>query len=102
MSGLGGVARQRDGRVIGRARLLAPAQPAQQVGAGGVEDAIARKRQAVDLRQRDLGAVELGHRDRPVEPHDRRGVEADELVVEGDDLRPVRVAYFAGRRCTRR
>ena len=32
-------------------------------------------------------AVELGDRDRPVEPHDRRGVEADQLVVERDDLR---------------
>jgi hypothetical protein len=28
--------------------------------------------------------------------NDRRGVEADELVVEGNDLRPVGVAYIAG------
>src|SRR5215469_15124532 len=34
---LGGVARQPDGPVVCRPRLLAPAQPAQQVGAGGVE-----------------------------------------------------------------
>src|SRR6266540_4300694 len=35
-------------------------------------------------------------RDRPVEPHDRRGVEAGQLVVERDDLRPVGVTDVAG------
>jgi hypothetical protein len=30
-------------------------------------------------------AVELGHRDGPVEGDDRRGVESDELVVKGED-----------------
>ena len=55
-----------------------------------------RAAEPVDLGQRDLRAVELGDRDRPVEPHDRRGVEADELVVERDDLRPVGVADVAG------
>ena len=44
-----------------------------------------------DGRQCHLRAVELGDRDGSVEGHDRRGVEADELVVEGDDLRPVGV-----------
>ena len=33
---LGGVARELDGLVIRRARVLAAAQPGQQVGAGGV------------------------------------------------------------------
>src|SRR5580692_8808270 len=50
----------------------------------------------VDGRQRYLWAVKLADRDGPVEGDDRRGVEADELVVEGDDLRPVGVAYVAG------
>ena len=40
----------------------------------------------VDGRQCYLGAVKLGDRDGPVEGDDRRGVEADELVVEGEDL----------------
>jgi hypothetical protein len=52
--------------------------------------------QTVDGRQCHLRAVELGDRDGSVEGHDRRGVEADEPVVEGDDLRPVGVAYVAG------
>jgi hypothetical protein len=39
--GLGGVARQLDGFVVRRARLVAAAQPAQQVGAGRVVGVIA-------------------------------------------------------------
>jgi hypothetical protein len=52
--------------------------------------------ETVDGRQCNLRAVELGGRDGSVEGDDRRGVEADELVVEGDDLRPVGVSYVAG------
>jgi hypothetical protein len=47
-----------------------------------------RVRKPVDGRQCHLRAVKLGDRDGPVEGDDRRGVEADQLVVEGDDLRP--------------
>jgi len=95
---LGGVARQLDGFVVRRARLLTAAQPAQQVGAGRMVGVIAGQLvlKTVDGRQCHLRAVKLGHRDGPVEGDDRRGVEADELVVEGDDLRPVGVAYVAG------
>ena len=69
------------------------AQPAQQVGAGRMVGVIAGQRvlETVDGRQCHLRAVELGDRDGPVEGDDRRGVEADELVVEGDDLPPVGV-----------
>jgi hypothetical protein len=56
--------------------------------------------ETVDGRQCHLRAVEFGDRDGPVEGDDRRGVEAEELVVEGDDLRPVGVAYVAGEVCT--
>jgi hypothetical protein len=52
--------------------------------------------QTVDGRQCHLRAVKLGDRDGPVEGDDRGGVEADELVVEGDDLRPVGLAYIGG------
>src|SRR6202043_3638297 len=52
--------------------------------------------ETVDGRQCHLRAVELGDRDGPVEDDDRGEVEADELVVEGDDLRPVGGAYVAG------
>src|SRR5918995_5167881 len=52
--------------------------------------------ETVDGRQCHLRAVELGGRDGPVEGDDRGGVNADELVVEGDDLRPVSIAYVGG------
>ena len=52
--------------------------------------------ETVDGRQCHFRAVKLGDREGPIEGDDRRGVEADELVVEGDDLRPVGVAYVAG------
>ncbi len=86
VGGLGGVARQLDGFVIRRARLLTAAQPAQQVGAGRMVEVIAGQPvlKTVDGRQCHLGTVKLGDRDSPVEGDDRRGVEADELVVEGD------------------
>jgi hypothetical protein len=71
---LGGVAGQPDGPVVRRPRLLAPAQPAQQVGAGGVEGVVALQRQTVNLGQRTIRAVDLGDRDRasnskPAGPH---------------------------------
>jgi hypothetical protein len=52
-------------------------------------------RKTVDGRQCHLRPVKLGDCDGPVEGDDRRRVEADELVVEGDDLRPVGVADVA-------
>jgi hypothetical protein len=52
--------------------------------------------ETVDGRQCHLRAVKLGDRDGPVEGDDRRGIEADELVVESEDLRPVGVPYVAG------
>lgn len=80
------------------ARLLTAAQPAQQVGAGRMVGVIAGQLvlKTVGRRQCHLRAVKLGDRDGPIEGDDRRGVEADELVVEGNDLRPVRVAHVAG------
>src|SRR3984957_13027041 len=77
---------------------MTAAQPAQQVGAGRVVGVIVAQLvlETIDARQRHLWAVELGDRDGPVEEDDRRGVEADELVVEGYDLRPVGVAGIAG------
>src|SRR5687768_7888849 len=95
---LGGVARQLDGFVVRGARLLTTAQPAQQVGAGRVIGVIAGQLvlETVDGCQCHLRTVELGDRDGSVEDDDRGGVEADELVVERDDLRPASVTYVAG------
>src|ERR1700733_835162 len=79
---LSGVARQFDGFVVRRARLLTAPQPAQQVGAGRMVGVIAGQLfiKTVEDRQRHFRAVKLGDRDGPVEGDDRRGVEADELV----------------------
>ena len=73
--------------VVRRARLLAAAKPPEQVGASRVVGVVAAQLvlQAVDGRQRHLRAVELGDRDGPVEGDYRRAVEADELVIEGED-----------------
>ena len=48
-----------------RASALRP-EPAEQVGAGGVEGVVAVERlgERVDLGERHVRAVELGHRDR--------------------------------------
>src|SRR5215469_5724657 len=83
VSDLGSITCQLDGFVVRRTRLLSAAQPAQQVGSGRMVGMIAGQRvvKTVDNRQRHLGAVKLGERDGPVEGDDRRGVEADELVV---------------------
>src|SRR3954452_17336386 len=77
----------------GAVRLLgfdAPAEPAEQVGAGGVPRVVARERQPVDRGEGDLRAVQLCDRDRAVECDDRRRVEPGQLVVQRDHLRPVR------------
>src|SRR5580693_3436578 len=86
VGGLGGVACQLDGFVVRRARLVAAAQAAQQVGAGRMVGVVAGQLvlETVDGRQCYLRAVKLGDRDGPVEGDDRRGVDADQLVVEGD------------------
>ena len=57
---------------------------------------ISRQWQTVDQCEGDLRAVQLGDRDRAVECNDRRRVEPGQLVVQRDDLRPVRVRRRAG------
>ena len=89
---LGRVLRRRDRRVILRPRLGAAAQPSQEVGSGGVPRVISGEGERVDDRQRDIWAIELGDRDRPVERDDRGRRDGEQLVVQRDDLRPVGVA----------
>ena len=48
-----------------------------------------RHREVVDLAKGRPRATHPPHRDRAVQPDDRRVGEAEESVVEGDDLRPV-------------
>src|SRR4051794_585504 len=85
--GLGGVAGQLDGTVVGRARLLAATEPTQQVGARRMVGVVAGELipQPLHSRQRHLRTVELCDRDGSVEGDDRRGVEAEQKVVQRDD-----------------
>jgi hypothetical protein len=77
--------------VVGRPRLLGPAQSAEQVGAGRVPGVVAVEREPVHLGQRHRRAVELGHDDRAVERDDGGGRDGVQLGVERGDLVPVRV-----------
>src|SRR5258708_38469133 len=81
------------GNAVGGAGLLGAPQGAQELGAGGVEEVVAveRRAQRVDLIQRLRRAVDMRRGDGPVGPHHRRRRDAQEGVVEGDDLRPVGV-----------
>src|SRR6266542_264200 len=60
---LGGVLGAGDRRLVRHRRLAAPAQAAEQVVALEVE--------AVDEGERRIRSLDLGHRDRAVEGHDR-------------------------------
>ncbi len=95
---LSGVASEVNRLLIGCACLLIAPQPTQQVGARGVISVVAGQRllKSVDSSQRHLRTFELGDGYGPVEDDDRRGVDTDQLVVEGDDLGPVGIAYVAG------
>ena len=68
---LGLVLDQSQRQLVRRPRLVVAAQPAQQVGAGGVQGVVAGQLEPVDDRQRDLGPVQLGDRDGPVQRDDR-------------------------------
>jgi hypothetical protein len=72
------------------------AEAAEQVGPDRVEQVVAVQLQAVHQGERGGRALDLGHRDGPVEGHHRARGHGQELVVEGDDLPPVGVGQ--GRR----
>ena len=71
-----GFVRGQGGRpAVSRSGLLTLAEPAEQVGPGGVEQVVVVQvtggREVVDERQTGRGAADHGHRDGPVELHDR-------------------------------
>ena len=74
-------------------------QPAQEVGPDGVEEVVRLEGQPVEGREPGFGALDLGDGDGSVEGDDRRRVEVDQLVVEGQDLAPVRLRRARPRRC---
>ena len=87
----------RDGRLVGGRGLLPPAEPAQQVGAGRVEQVVAVEAQLVDQRRaRRRGRRTSATATAPVERHDGGRARPRQLVVEREDLAPVGVPRRRG------
>src|SRR5215211_7111779 len=68
---LGLVLGQRDRLTVGLTCFVVPAEPAEQVGAGGVERVVRAEVQVVDDGEGYLRSVELGNGDRAVQRDDR-------------------------------
>src|SRR5215207_11045809 len=86
---LGGSRRYGRCTLVGGRGLAVPAQPPKPTGSRGVERMVVVQVQLVHQGQRSSGALHLADGDGTVEGHDRRGRDRKQLVVEGDDLRPV-------------
>src|SRR6266849_3227314 len=85
-----GVGRRQGGRtLVGRGGLVVPVQPTKQIGSRGVERVVVVQVQLVDQSERGGGAVHLADGDRAVESDDGCWGYCEQVVVEGDDLRPV-------------
>src|SRR5260221_11508262 len=76
---LGFLARQRESTLIGGARVRGAAEPAVEVGAGGMGEVIvgevATRQDRLDEGEAGGRSVALGDRHRPGQLDDRRGVE---------------------------
>lgn len=77
--------------------MIGPAEAAQQVGADGVEDGVFGQVELVDEVQRGLRAVDLAGGDGPVQRYHGSRCVGEELVVEGEDLRPVPMTAYRTR-----
>ncbi len=75
--------------VLERCLFLAAKAP-EQVGADGVEHVISVELELVDEDERCFRSLDLGYGDRAVERDDRSRREGQKLVVEPQDLAPVR------------
>src|SRR5215471_19866621 len=89
----GGVAGQQQGLVVGEAGLVEAAEPAEVFGAGGGQVVVAGQLRLggedVEGGQPGGGPAGLAEGDGAVKGHDGGGPDRDQLVVEGQDLRPV-------------
>src|SRR5215831_18537421 len=89
----GCVAGQQQGLVVGEAGLVEAAEPAEVFGASGgqvvVADQLRLGGDGVEGGQPGGGPAGLAEGDGAVEGHDRGGPDRGELVVQGQDLRPV-------------
>ena len=89
---------ERERAVVGRPRLLDAVEPAQQLGARGVQVVVAVELEAVHERERALRVARLGHRGGPVELDHGRAGAAGQLAVQRGELRPVRRLLHVQRR----
>src|SRR5262249_56784525 len=71
-----------DRSLVRHRRFSIAAQASQQVGANGVEHVVGTEFQAVDDGKRSSWPLNLCHRDRAVESHDRDGSERIQIVVQ--------------------
>jgi hypothetical protein len=78
------------GGVIGLYRFVGASQPPQQIGADRVKDVIAGKVESFENIQCNLRPVHLGERNSPVERDDCVRGEREQLIVERENLVPVR------------
>ena len=69
--------------------LRIAAQASKKVRADGVEQVVCAEVEAVDEGERCIRSLDLGHRHRAVEGHDRAQGERQQLVVQLQDLPPV-------------
>src|SRR5437870_1337505 len=82
--------------LIGGCSLVGPAEPPEEIRSGGVEWVVVAKVQLVYQAQCRSRALHLADGDGPVEGNDRRGGDRKQLVIEGDDLRPVGLLHRQG------
>ena len=81
--------RQGGGAFVGCRGLTVSTESPQQICSRGVERVVVVQVQLVHQRKRSRGASHLANGDGAVEGYDRCGGEREQLVVQGDDLRPV-------------
>src|SRR5687768_575337 len=83
------IVNQRQGTVVGLARLFRSTETAEQLAPRRVKVAVVLESEAVDDLEPRLGTMRFGHRNRPAQLDDRRGGEPGQLAVQAGDLRPV-------------
>ena len=74
-----------------------PAEPAEQVRPGRVEQVVPVQVQLIEQAERGARPVYLSHRDAAVERHYRRRRDHRELVIQREDLPPVGARSSPGR-----
>ena len=80
--------------------LTIPAQSREKVGPCGVKRVVVVQRQRVDQGQPGSRALHLSDGDRAIQRHDGGRRDREQLVVEGDDLRPVGLLDVKATACT--